>query len=512
MNNERSSRKTRQWLRLAIANVAITFALLGLIELICRYVEQVTVTTPRPPERPKLPVKSGSEIRVFIFGGSTVYRVPVAAVGFVSQIHYGLQRLYPDRNIRLYNFGWPGLDTSEVQQEFTRRLDDRPDLAIVITGHNEFLGARTERRMNTLREVLSHFATMRMLRHGIERFTKSQKDYVMPCQVSPWDRDSAHFKIRITNFEKDMNLIVERAQHRGVKLIVGTLPSNLSDWPPVYKRLPGRDQRYLDTILQIQGLLRKERYHEASDAVTLGFSFYGEDAMLYFLRGQIQFAMGNYPDARESFLKARDLDPIPVRTSSQLNSIIRSAASGRAGVYLVDLEKLYEQHARNGLVGFDLIVDNVHGTPLGESITAQATIEKMDEIGFLPSSRNVQECCPVGTFLADAGYLAPKSPLHLRALLDIATYVMKTPFLNYELSRKYLADAMTVDENSWEVWANLATLSYLSGDAATGAKELERATELHGAPLDVDDRVKTPYLKEALEYSAGRVNNCGAPF
>jgi tetratricopeptide (TPR) repeat protein len=414
---------------------------------------------------------------VFTFGGSTVYGVPAPAVGFVTQIQYWLQHLYPDRQIHVYNFGWPGLDTSDVLQELTRRLDDRPDLLIVITGHNEFLGPRSERRLNNIRDALSRFATMRMVRRGIERITKSKEEYVMPCQVSPWDRESPYFNSRIPSFEKSMNLIVERARQRGVKVIVGTLPSNLADWPPVYKRLPGRDQPYRDTIAGIQKLLRDRRYQEASDAVTAGFSLYRDDAMLYFLHGKIQSAMGNYPDARDSFVKARDLDPIPVRTSSQLNSIIRKVASGDNGVYLVDLEKLYEEHADNGLVGFDLILDNVHSTPLGESIITETMIQKMNEIGFLPFSPTLRECCPVSTFLADAGYLAPKSQLHLRALLDIGTYVMKTPFLNFEASRKYLLEAKEIDESSWEVWANLATLSYLTGDAKTGATELKRATE-----------------------------------
>jgi tetratricopeptide (TPR) repeat protein len=351
-----------------------------------------------------------------------------------------------------------------------------------------------------------------MLRRGAARITKSKEDYVMPCQVSPWDRESPYFKSKIANFETSMNRIVERARQRGVKLIVGTLPSNLTDWPPVYKRLPGRDQLYLDTIAGIQQFLRAGQYREASDAVTAGFSLYREDAMLYFLRGKIQSAMGNYADAKDSFVKARDLDPIPVRTSSQLNSIIRKVTSGNSSVYLVDLEKVYDEHANKGLVGFDLILDNVHSTPLGESIVAETMIRKMNEIGFLPFSPKLRECCSASTFLADAGYLAPKSPLHLRALLDIGSYIMKTPFLNYEASRKYLLEAKQIDENSWQVWANLATLSYLTGDAATGASELKRATELHGAPLDLEDRAQTPYLKEALAYSTGRANNCGAPF
>jgi tetratricopeptide (TPR) repeat protein len=309
-----------------------------------------------------------------------------------------------------------------------------------------------------------------------------------------------------------MNLIVRRASQKGVKLIVGTLPSNISDWPPVYKRLAGRDKRYSDSVSRIQELLRDRKYQEASDAVTTAFSAYREDAMLYFLRGQIQSAMGAYPDALESFVKARNLDPIPWRTSSELNSIIRRVASGVPGAYLVDLEKVYEEHSKNGLVGFNLIADNVHGTRLGETASAEALIQKMAEIGFLPPSPAVKErCCPVSTFLADVGYLEPKSPLRLHELLKNGIYAMKTPFLNYEISRMYLLEASKVDENSGEVWANLATSTYLSGDFATGAKEFQRATELHHAPLDVNDRETTPYLKQALDYAAGRASDCGAP-
>ena len=266
-------------------------------------------------------------------------------------------------------------------------------------------------------------------------------------------------------------------------------------------------------VSEIQELLRDGKYQEASDAVTTGFGRYPQDAMLYFLRGRIQVATGAYADARESFVKARDLDPVPFRATSEINSLIRRAASGLAGVYLVDLERAYEEHAKNGLVGFDLVAGNGHGTPLGESVAAQAIIQKMLEIGFLPPAQKPREgCCPVDLFLADVGYLEPKSPLRLRAMLQNGIYVMKTPFLYYEASHRYLLEAKEVDENSWQVWANLATLSYFKGDNATGAKELQRATELHGKPIDPDDRGAVPYLKEALKYAAGYGSDCGAPF
>ena len=79
---------------------------------------------------------------------------------------------------------------------------------------------------------------------------------------------------------------------------------------------------------------------------------------------------------------------------------------------------------------------------------------------------------------------------------------MKPPFLDFERSRDYLLEAIKVDENSWEVWANLATISYLAGDISTGTEQLQRATALHKGPIDASDRRTTPYLQEGLEYSA----------
>ena len=149
----------------------------------------------------------------------------------------------------------------------------------------------------------------------------------------------------------------------------------------------------------------------------------------------------------------------------------------------------------------------------GNRSPRKRSFKKWSKSAFCPLRRSRRQgCCPVDVFLADVGYLAPNSPLRFHALLHNGIFVMKTPFLYYEAAHRYLLEAKEVDENSWQVWANLATLSYFKGDNATGAKELQRAIELHGKPIDLDDHGPTPYLKEALEYAAGHGSNCGAPF
>ncbi len=499
--------KIRRVLYIATVNLLVTVAILSLIELICRYLEHVKSDSHTPAQSQNLPPKSPGELRVFAFGGSTVFGEPAPEVGFVAQMQHWLQVLYPDRNIRIYNFGWPAMDTAYVVQQLTRRIEAQPDLVIVISGHNEFFDPRDQ-----VREVLtSNLATMRQLQALFRKMQEPKRRDVLPCQVVAWDREAPYFKRRIANYAQGIRLIVELTRQRNVKLILGTLPSNLADWPPVYKKLAGRDRRYADTVSQIQKLYRDGQYQDATAAVATAFGLYPDDAMLYFLRGKLQAATGNYAEAQGSFMKARDLDPFPYRATSQINSIIRNAASGVDGVYLIDLERIYNERAKNGLVGFDFMGDNCHGTPLGESVEADALLQRMTEIGFLPPRPGGDACCPLQDFLAGTGYLEPKSPLRQRILMSNATYVMKTPFLNYEASRMYLMEAMKEYESSWEVWANLATLSYFENDKAAGAQQLARATELHQAPLDIEDRHATPYLKEALEYADGRANNCDTP-
>src|SRR5208283_5946774 len=212
------SPKARLRLRLVAVNLLLTLALLSGVELVCRYREQPEL------ERRKLPPKGASELRVFAFGGSTVYGAPVPQFGFVSQMLYWLRRIYPDRDIRIYNFGMPGVATNYVLQQVTRRLADQPDLIIVVTGHNEFIGGGGQSTQKhgwlvRLGETLSQdSAAVRLLNRVFSRIRSSRGVYVMPCQVVPLDWRSASFAMQLTAFENDLTLVVQRVQQRGVKL------------------------------------------------------------------------------------------------------------------------------------------------------------------------------------------------------------------------------------------------------------------------------------------------------
>src|SRR5437763_16783098 len=90
---------------------------------------------------------------------------------------YWFQRLYPARNIRIYNFSYPGATTAAVREEFARRLHDGPDVMVVITGHNEFLfpDPKSERTASIRERLAGHLATVRLVSQCLHAFRRVQK-------------------------------------------------------------------------------------------------------------------------------------------------------------------------------------------------------------------------------------------------------------------------------------------------------------------------------------------------
>ena len=97
------------------------------------------------------------------------------------------------------------------------------------------------------------------------------------------------------------------------------------------------------------------------------------------------------------------------------------------------------------------------------------------------------------------GFVDSNQELKIAYYLENARYAMKPPFFHFLAARWNLQEALKLDENNWEAWANLATVSFFSGDVVRGREQLARAYRLRGRRFDLDDREAHPLLREALE-------------
>lgn len=459
------------------------------------------------PDLPPIPPKAAGSFRIVAVGGSTVLGVPDGVQGFVAQLERGLRRAAPGRPLEVVNLARSGAPSSEVRAALSAALDADPDLLILLTGHNEFLAPPP----SVLQRVRDASWLVRAL---TRRFAPGPAvEDPFPDALVAVDRKSAAFRRRVARFRENLDAMVSQATSAGVPLLLCTAPSNLADWPPAHRRVrwPGGGAGRTEAETAVYALLERGPPESALTAARDALTRYPDDAWLNHLEGRALSELGRFAKARELFERARDLDPIPRRAFGSFNDAVRAHVD-TPGVRVVDVARIFEGYAEHGLVGFELVGDNCHPTPLGNAIIARALAAAMAEQGlFLPRGTSIPA---LGTWRAqlekDLGDPEARRGRQLRWLLSNALYAMKTPFFDYEASRRYLVQARALSPGDWRVFANLATLDLLQGDLHAGRRALHRARVLRGAPLDPDDRRVTPYLKEALAQARIALPRAGA--
>jgi tetratricopeptide (TPR) repeat protein len=455
--------------------------------------------------------KSPGAFRILTLGGSTVAGVPEGALGFVSQLDAGLRELRPQRRIEIVNLARSGADSDGVRRTFEANRSARADLVIVLTGHNEFLDRRRRHGLRgTLRRIRDASGVARLAGDaaGYIGIGTRASEALLPDRLDPLDRDDPSYRARLAGFRRNIDAIVATARSLGVPLILCTAPANLADWPPVHQRIawanPNPD--YDADVRALRQLVEADR---SDDAIALAVRLterFGEDAMVLYLHASALRAQSRGDEALALYRRAVELDPYPLRAFDAQNDAIRVHAE-TTGVGVVDVERLFARHARDGLVGFDLVCDNCHPTPFGNALIARAIAGVMAREGWLLAPDT--ELGGPGRWLARAerriGDPQARARAHVRWLLSNAIYAMKTPFHNFAAARDYLDRARAVAPDDWRIHANLGVLSLLEGDPKRGELEIARATRLKGSALDLDDRRFVPYLAEALERAALRL-------
>ena len=454
------------------------------------------------PPRLALPPKPPGSFRILAFGESTVLGVPEGSYGFVSLLSHELRRMAPDRSVDLQNLAQSGEGSASVRERFEQSLEAGPDLAIVLMGHNEFLVAeRTRGWRGGLFRLRERSRLVTALARALGR--EAHVEPPLPEGIAPVWPESTFAHEVVAEFGANLDAIVASARAHGVPLVLCTAPSNLAEWPPAFRHVERPDAALHTALVEsARALLDAGRVAEAQDELRDGEQRFGEDAMLLHLEGRALRAQGDNAGARELFRRALDRDLVPRRAFSSMNDLVRAAAR-QPGVQLVDAAALFAEEAADGLVGFELVCDNCHPTPRGHALIGRAIAAAMAERGLLlPRSAEIGS---VSDWLARLderlGDAEERRRIHARWLLSNALYAMKTPFFNFEASRRYLVEVRELAPGDWRVWANLATLALLEGDLRDGRRDLLLATRLRGAALDPSERGNVPYLAEALRLS-----------
>ena len=142
----------------ALLALVSTLGALALLEGAARVYLRVS---PPPPGAPDWdadalapPPAAPGTFRIFVYGGSTAAGTPLVEYSFARQLEFWLHQLAPQRAFQIVNYGAPGKPTEFARLELERTIGAHPDLVIVHSLHNEFLGWKAPSKGKRLRREL----------------------------------------------------------------------------------------------------------------------------------------------------------------------------------------------------------------------------------------------------------------------------------------------------------------------------------------------------------------------
>ncbi len=354
-------------------------------------------TVPKPP----------GTYRIFCLGGSTTVGYPYwYNAAFSSFLRDRLHALFPERRIEVINIGMTATNSFTVL-DFARDLSDcEPDLLIVYDGHNEFygaLGVASRESLGSSRLTtgvylrLIHIRSFLLARDAYNRVLKvfspsgeSEAPGTIMERLSrgrfiPFGGDT--YSNGLTIFRENLEDLRSLCEQRQIPIILSTQVSNLRSQKPFIsgssEPMPPEKKLVFQQKLN-SGLsyLMDGRTEEALRVVRDAVEMDSLHAEAHFVVARCLDTLGRKHEARTEYVRARDLDQLRFRTSSDFNRAI-SALDNAGFIAVVDMERVFAGASRDSIVGNELIFEHLHPTARGHFVMARAFANAMRCRGLL---------------------------------------------------------------------------------------------------------------------------------
>jgi tetratricopeptide (TPR) repeat protein len=373
-----------------------------------RYFSRVEFAPSTSPDYFLVPKPAGT-YRIFCLGASTTVGFPYwYNASFTSFMRDRLTRLFPDRRIEVINLGMTATN-SYTALDITREvMAYEPDMLVVYDGHNEFYGALGVASHESMGGA-SWLSRLSLRLVHIRLFQAARAAYALAVSWfgsdDPGTRgtmmeklargrtipiDSDLYRAGLDVFRTNLEDIRVLCSKHNIPVLFGTQVSNLRGHPPFISA----DATALAPGSQLE-------FHRAFNAgMTQAMNGMFDSALVAFrsaehllpLHAETHFriawcldTLGRKSEARTEYVRARDLDELRFRTSSDFNAALLAMDDGAYGVG-VDMEQMFAAHSPDSIIGNELVLEHLHPTSYGQFLIARAYVDRMRERGLIADS------------------------------------------------------------------------------------------------------------------------------
>lgn len=311
--------------------------------------------------------KDSHTIRLFVLGESTTIGYPYFHNGsFHRWLLFRLIHTYPEKNFEIINLSLTAVNSYTVRGFASELTHYEPDGILIYTGQNEYYGGLGVGSTQTIggNPAIVNFIlqirnakTIQLLMNGYGKIVRSvskqpenemtRMELMVGDQQIPYQ--SELYQKGIEQFRYNMKATLELLQKENIPVFFSNLVSNIKDLPP---------------------FISDEQENE--------------NARYYFRKAQSLYEQGEYQQAKEYYIKAKENDLLRFRAPEETNTIIEELCDQYTNVYLVDTKKELEKHSPHHILGDDLLTDHVHPNLKGYGLMSNAFYYAIKETHLLP--------------------------------------------------------------------------------------------------------------------------------
>jgi hypothetical protein len=284
--------------------------------------------------------KNKNEVRIFIFGGSSIYNLDKADV-----LENKLRDISAGKVIRIINFGGNSYGTSRLLLSFQEALSYEPDIMLLYSGHNEF-------EEQFIEKIVERNSPLKRI-----------NDILL--------EQSRIYQLLSFGIQKTETVFVRKVVNLKVAGKIPFFPSATRvSWGIDYDEAAKKYvyQRYRKNILKMISLAGKNHIKMAISTVAYNRVFSPfKDQTMNSKKGLELYGKGKYNEALVFLEAGLDGDLQPHRASRITNAIVRNI-SERTKTPLVDVDKAICLAAEHGIPGQDLFTDHCHLNEKGNII------------------------------------------------------------------------------------------------------------------------------------------------
>lgn len=354
--------------------------------------------------------KPAKNFRIFCLGGSTVLGHPFQPdTAFPHWLTKELSSVMDRVDVDAINCGGMSYASYRLVPILKEVLGYKPDLIVVMTGHNEFLEDRSYGNLKNrsaararIENALYSLHTVTLARRLIDKLrgsrppgTTSKKTVLGPAVNARLDHATGftsyksdpmwHLAVN-KHFAYNLRQMVKLCQQARVPLMFVKPGSNLRDCPPFKSehrdKLDMSSEHRWDRLFGDAKTIERKNPEKALELYRQAAAIDDQYALLSYRIARCLDRLGQIGKARAHYERARDQDVCPLRMTSQLQKTLMTVAE-ETSTPLLDADTLVQSIATSSVPGNENYVDHVHPGVRGHQRLGRALAKKIFELGLV---------------------------------------------------------------------------------------------------------------------------------